>query len=431
MTLFPKGLFSSPLGLCIPQLRRNRPRTPFARSPIRSAHLGLALLAVLLLLAVVGCTGRSLITWGESGGDGWTVTAVDDSRLYVVSRQGTVIALESVSRDANPRILWTHELARYHGAFGTPAVGREHIYIGDKGDLEGENGQLLALLKDREPPTGITEGADLLQDGEWSAAIEGGIVGAPVLAEDESLVLVASDNGDVYAFNTTGSSRDRQVWSFTAGGQVWSTPAVSDGIVYVGSLDQYLYAVSLDREIPAGESRLLWKYKTDGAVMGSPIVLDGPSGKMVVAGSVDRKMYALGASDGELIWSFTGDDWIWADPVADEEHIYVASMSGTVYALDRSGNLVWETKLEDGSPVVSRPVVQGEDIVVATDEGKLFRLDTGNGQRVGGFHDLSGRVKASPSILGGNVFVGVEDNSVRGIDLEDWREAWNFSTKDR
>lgn len=431
MTLFPRGLISCSMGRFISLLRRNGPRKPSHRLPVRSVHLALASLAVLLLLAVVGCTGRSLITWGESGGDGWTVTAVDDSRLYVVSRQGTVFALEGVSRDAIPRILWTHELAQHHGAFGTPAVGREHIYIGDKGNLEGESGQLLALLKDREPLTGITEGPGLLQDGEWSLAIEGGIVGAPVLTEDQSLVIVASDNGDVYAINTTGSSRDRQVWSFSAGGQVWSTPAVSDRTVYVGSLDRHLYAISLDRELESNDSRLLWKYETDGAVMGSPIVLDGPSGKMVVAGSVDRKVYALGASDGELIWSFTGDDWIWADPVADKDHIYVASMSGTVYALDRAGNRVWKTKLEDGSPVVSRPVVQGEDLVVATDEGRLFRLDTGNGQRVGGFHDLSGRVKASPSILGGNVFVGVEDNSVRGIDLEDWREAWNFSTKDR
>ncbi len=431
MTLFLRYLSFRHSFSLLPRLRPNRPRVPFAHVPIKSVHLALASLAVLVLLAVVGCTGRSLITWGESGGDGWTVTAVDESRLYVVSRQGTVFALEGVSRDANPRILWTHELDRYHGAFGTPAVGREHIYIGDKGDLDGQNGQLLALLRDREPTSGITEGPGLLQDGEWSAAIEGGIVGAPVLVEDESLVLVASDNGDVYAFSTTGSSRDRLVWRFTADGQVWSTPAVSDDIVYVGSLDRHLYAISNDRELAPGDSRLLWKYETDGAVMGSPIVLDGPSGKMVVAGSVDRTVYALGASDGDLIWSFTGDDWIWADPVADEDHIYVSSMSGTVYALDRQGNRVWETKLEDGPPVVSRPVVQGEDLVVATDEGKLFRLDTGNGQRVGGFHDLSGRVKASPSILEGNVFVGVEDNSVRGIDLEDWREAWNFSTKDR
>ena len=431
MILFPRVLFPHALDRVISRLGLNRPRAPFPRPPIRAVHIALASLAVLVMLAVVGCTGRSLITWGESGGDGWTVTAVDDSRLYVVSRQGTVFALEGVSRDAIPRILWTHELAQYHGAFGTPAIGREHIYIGDKGDLEGLDGQLLALLKDREPTSGTIEGPGLLQDGEWSHAIEGGIVGAPVLTDDESLVLVASDNGDVYALSTTGSSRDRLVWSFSADGQVWSTPAVSDNIVYVGSLDRNLYAISLDRELESGDSRLIWKYETDGAVMGSPIVLDGPSGKMVVAGSVDRNVYALGASDGELIWSFAGDDWIWADPVADEEHIYVATMSGTVYALDRDGNRVWEATLEDGPPVVSRPVVRGQDLVIATDEGKLFRLDTGNGQRIGGFHDLSGRVKASPSILGGNVFVGVEDNSARGIDLEDWREAWNFSTKDR
>ncbi len=399
--------------------------------PTRFVHICLVALAVLTLLAAMGCTGRSLITWGESGGDGWTVTAVDESKLYVVSRQGTVFALEGVARDASPRIAWSHELAQHHGAFGSPAVGREHIYIGDKGDLDGGDGQLLALLKDREPTFSDVEGPGLLQEGEWSASIEGGIVGSPVLTDDESLALITSDNGDVYAFNTAGGSRDRLAWSFSTEGQVWSTPAVSDGAVFVGSLDRHVYALSIERELAAGDSRLLWKFETGGAVMGSPIVVDGPSGKMVIVGSVDRKVYALGVSDGELVWSFESDDWIWADPAGDEDYIYVASMSGTVYALDRDGREAWKAELEEGSPVVSRPVVQGRDLVVVTDEGKLFRLDTGNGQRIGGFRDLSGRVKASMSSLGGNIFVGVEDNSVRGIDLEEWREAWNFSTKDR
>ena len=396
-----------------------------------SNRLLLAALGILLVLAMTGCTGRSLITWGESGGDGWTVTAADDSKLYIGTRQGQVLAVDGVTGDSVPRVVWGYDLEDKHGVFGKPAVGQDHIYVGDKGDLEGRNGRVLALLKDRVLVSNTGGRANLLQEGEWDFVIEGGIVGGPVLTEDESLALVASDDGGLYAFNTTGDSRNRQAWSFFAEGQVWSTPVVSGGVVYFGSLDRHIYALAVGKELSPGESRLLWKYETGGAVIGGPLVVDGPLGKMVVVGSLDQNLYALGAASGELLWSYQGGDWFWAGPVGDEAYIYAATMSSTVHALDKRGLPVWEHELEGGSPVVSRPVVFDGDLVVATDEGKLFLLDATSGDRIGGFQDLDGRVKAPLSNLDGMVFVGVEDNSVRGVNLDDWRESWNFSTKDR
>jgi outer membrane protein assembly factor BamB len=52
-------------------------------------------------------------------------------------------------------------------------------------------------------------------------------------------VYVGSADYTFYAFNPDGSLK----WSYTTGGNVWSSPAISaDGTVYVGSADHKLYA---------------------------------------------------------------------------------------------------------------------------------------------------------------------------------------------
>ena len=58
-------------------------------------------------------------------------------------------------------------------------------------------------------------------------------------------------------------------WMYPTGGFVASSPTVSDGVVYVGSCDQKLYA--LDAKTGAKK----WTYSTGGNVFGSPAVSDG------------------------------------------------------------------------------------------------------------------------------------------------------------
>src|SRR4051812_13602750 len=59
----------------------------------------------------------------------------------------------------------------------------------------------------------------------------------------------------------TGISKDTLpdqleiLWKFETGDAVESTAAIVDGIVYIASLDQHLYALDLK------DGKLLWKYK--------------------------------------------------------------------------------------------------------------------------------------------------------------------------
>jgi outer membrane protein assembly factor BamB len=368
------------------------------------------------LLVLTACTGRDLINFG----DGWSPTAISDGTLFVITKDEELLAFKLITGD-NPELIWRHSLKipdeSDHGAFGTPALGKEFIYVGDKGDRSGDNGRLLALKKDRQ-----AEGP--LSDNEWVATIEGGIIGGPALAEDQGLVLAGSDDNNFYAFGTTGDNLGEIVWIFPTDGQVWSPPTVGNGIVYFGSLDHHIYALSLEEGLDTAD-RLKWRYPTGGAVASKPLLLDG----MVIVGSFDRKVYALDAVTGDFRWSFDGGDWFWAGAITDGTFIYVASMGGTVYALDKGGIPVWNSPFDVGSPVVSTPVIVENKLVVGTDGGKLYRIDTRNGESLTVFKDLGDRVKAPLSYDGSIVFVGAEDKNVYAFDVRSWDLVWQRSTR--
>ena len=83
-------------------------------------------------------------------------------------------------------------------------------------------------------------------------------------------------------------------WKFKTGGAVISTPAVLDGAAYFGSSDHFLYAVN----IADGTQR--WKFKTGSKVTSSPAVYQGH----VYFGSYDGNIYSLDAKSGEQRWKF-------------------------------------------------------------------------------------------------------------------------------
>ena len=73
-------------------------------------------------------------------------------------------------------------------------------------------------------------------------------------------------------------------WAFYAGGEVISSPAVADGVVYVGSYDDDLYALA------ASNGNELWSGKPGSTIGSSPAVANG----MVFVGSSDGSISAYG-----------------------------------------------------------------------------------------------------------------------------------------
>ena len=83
-------------------------------------------------------------------------------------------------------------------------------------------------------------------------------------------------------------------WTFHTRGEVVSSPAIVDGVVYVGSNDGKLYAVD------AGSGSQKWAFKTHARIPSSPAVSHG----VVYFGSYDGNFYAVDAAAGTLKWKF-------------------------------------------------------------------------------------------------------------------------------
>ena len=64
-------------------------------------------------------------------------------------------------------------------------------------------------------------------------------------------------------------------------------------------------------------------YQTQGNVSSSPAVADG----MVFVGSYDDKLYALNATDGKLVWSYLTGGMVVSSPAVANGVIYVGCMT--------------------------------------------------------------------------------------------------------
>ena len=109
-----------------------------------------------------------------------------------------------------------------------------------------------------------------------------------------SIAFSASNTTPVVGGNslyTTGDSKILKVdliqkkvtWSFKTGATVNSSPALANGVIYVGSDDGRLYAIN------AEDGSQLWNYRTAGKIDSSPTYVNG----VVYVTSWDGKIYAI------------------------------------------------------------------------------------------------------------------------------------------
>ena len=143
-------------------------------------------------------------------------------------------------------------------------------------------------------------------------AVWSGSIGAVATVESSpavtnGVVYVGSDDNKLYAFDADGcgAATCEPLWTATTGGDIDSSPAVANGVVYVGSEDNKLYAFDADG-CGAATCRPLWTATTGGNVDSSPAVANG----VVYVGSDDNKLYAFaadGCGAGHLRTAVDGD----------------------------------------------------------------------------------------------------------------------------
>ena len=241
----------------------------------------------------------------------------------------------------------------------------------------------------------------------WNYTITGYVGSSPAVVN--GVVYVGSADNNVYALNATTGTK---LWNYTTDSYVYSSPAVVNGVVYVGSvenngIDNNVYALN------ATTGTKLWSYATRANVYSSPAVANG----MLYIGSEDWNLYALNATTGAFVWSYTIGGQVLSSPAVANGVVYVGSFQdGTVYALNAtSGAKLWN--YTTGNEVFSSPAVANGVVYVGSLDNNTYALNATTGAKLWSF-TTGGAVWSSPAVVNGVVYVGSADGNVYAIGNE-------------
>jgi outer membrane protein assembly factor BamB len=202
--------------------------------------------------------------------------------------------------------------------------------------VDRETGRIIVLTRD-----GFIRCLNPKGEIEWRHGTSGRFsAGATIV---DGVAYVPGGDGVLYAFVVKGG---KQLWAYSAGEELASSPVVTANQVLVLSHGDTLYAV--DRATGAWK----WQYRRDPPTGFSVRGVSQPrmDNGFVYLGFADGYVVSLNAEDGALKWQkalgSTVGDFVDVDasPILDESgRIYVASYKEGIFGLDAAtGDVQWQ-----------------------------------------------------------------------------------------
>ena len=170
----------------------------------------------------------------------------------------------------------------------------------------------------------------------------------------------------------SGGSRASDAWFYESDSSLVYSPAVGDSI-YIGSSDSNLNAIS-------GGS-LKWQYQIDSEISSSPTIdTDGN----IYFGSSDGYLYAVAPPEddgkiGVLLWRYQTESRVYGPTIGADGVVYVGNSNGYLHAISspeddsKIGVLLW--KYHTAGAVSSSPAISSDGIIyIGSNDGYLYAI---------------------------------------------------------
>jgi outer membrane protein assembly factor BamB len=263
----------------------------------------------------------------------------------------------------------------------------------------------------------------------WQTRLNGQIWATPAVFE--GVAYVGTTGG---VFNALRLADGEFVWTFAAGRPIFGEALVTADAVYFTCDNGYLFR--LDR----ATGKEIWRYDLgDGRaprVLAHPVVFewDWQGAKPVLAdgslfvGAGDGGFHAVEASTGRRRWRFDTSARIRnAAAVFDGKagpRVAFGGADHLLHVLDRgTGQEIW--RFDTGAEIDSAPVVHEDKLLVGTRGAALWALDLEKGERVWRTYFWGSWVESTPRVVDGVIYVGSSDlRRVSTLDPADGRVIW-------
>ena len=282
--------------------------------------------------------------------------------------------------------------------------------------------------------TGGPRGARGPKEGRKAWTFRDGLSRAPFGASAAVVagrVYVGSDNHKLYCLDArTGLG----IWEFKAALEIFASPVVADGRVYLGeglhtAKDARLYCLDADTGKP------VWELPTKSHIEFSPTLFGG---RLYLAAGEDG-VYCVDPRDGRLVWRYEGVH-VDMSPSVTEGGVFFGSVYGSpaFYALDpQSGALRWKRAAPLG--VSGSPSTDGERVCFGLGNGTF---EASHAQPRGAVvclaadgrtlwqRDVPDAVLTTVALADGAAYFGCRDGRVYGVDAATGEVRWSFATQD-
>ena len=251
-------------------------------------------------------------------------------------------------------------------------------------------------------------------------------------------------------------ARRTAAWKVTTGNAIEANPGAGNGMAYIGSTDDNVYAVNI------AKGRQAWKYQA-GTVTADPEV----AGDIVCLSNSEGHFSALRVANGALAWELdtkmpatykrtwavNGGSVILARELAalqaydaatgakgvsfSTQEPYVMALNavdGVLYALDASGILyaftaatgseIWHKQLlSSDNQTLTGLTIDGGSIYVGTTSGTLYSVATASGQ-VSWTYSVGSGLDSSPAAANGMVYLKDNNGNVQAVSAASGKKVW-------
>jgi len=340
---------------------------------IRSRTLALCALA----LAVGGCS--TLQSWMPS------IPSIPAPSLsWLFGKSSKPGPLPALNARTTPQLNWQVSVGKAHPGLA-PAVTQSGVYAA------ASDGALVRV----DPATGRVV---------WRTSAGQRVSAGP--GADETHVVVATDKGDILAFDGDGKA----LWTARVSSEVIAPPRLTDGVVVVFSGDGRIYGLN------AADGKTRWVNQR----VTPPLTIRNTAGGIVARGGIfvgtaGGHLLAMDAQNGAVAWDAAvatpkgateleriAD--ITSLPYVDDKQVCAVAYQGRVACFDLvRGILQWSRDLSSLTGLGG----DGRNIYITDDKGSVHALDKSSGASIWKQDVLAARKLGGPQLVGD--FVGVVD----------------------
>ena len=248
----------------------------------------------------------------------------------------------------------------------------------------------------------------------WENDADLSITGGP--GSSETLTMIGSEEGDVLAY---ASESGDFLWQAKVSSEVLAAPQEAYGIVVVRTIDGKIYGLD------AHDGSRLWIYdRTVPALTlrgtSNPVI----TGDVVIAGFDGGRLAAIELHTGKLIWETSvslasGSSQlermvdIDSDPVIIGNDIYVATFQGRLASVAlENGRITWTRDISSYAGLTS----DGKNIYITDDQSHVWALERSSGNSVWKQENLFARQVTAPATIGDLVVVGDLEGYLHWMD---------------